>query len=160
MVPEGVVLPERGAQLRAQHLPQLLGPVVGAVDEIPGGGIGVDPAEQFHRVAPRAAQPTGWPKRQPSLRGPPDRRANPPRNAVCEATDCRCQVTGITGEDLVAAHAAEDDGETLARSRADEVGRDRGRIGNGVVHVPDEAWKQVYDVRRERSLVVVHTEPR
>ena len=61
--------------------------------------------------------------------------------------DLRSKMARVAGEDLIAPHAAEDYGQVLARRRADEVRGDACRVGDRLVHMPDELGQQVDDVR-------------
>jgi hypothetical protein len=68
------------------------------------------------------------------------------------------QMPGVAREDLIPAHAAEDYGELLARRGAHQVRADRGRVGDRLVHVPDQAGQQLRHLGLDDPLVVVDRE--
>ena len=57
-------------------------------------------------------------------------------------------VDGIAGEDLVRAFAREHDDHLFARLLAQVIERDAGRVGDGLVEVPDELRQEVVEVLR------------
>jgi hypothetical protein len=68
------------------------------------------------------------------------------------------QVAPVASEQFVATHAGEDDCYVAARKLRDEVSRYECRIGDRLVHMPEQARKEPDDIRSHDDFVVLRTE--
>ena len=68
------------------------------------------------------------------------------------------EVAAVAAEQLVAADARQDHLDVAARELADQVGGDEGRVGDRLVHVPQQLRQQADDVGLDDDLVVLGAE--
>ena len=65
---------------------------------------------------------------------------------------------GVSRKDLVSAHAAEDDGQLLASCGTDQIGADRSRVCDWLIHVPYQTREQLRHLGLHDPLVIVDRE--
>ena len=111
------------------------------------------PHASLQRSAPQAGQaPTGR---------PPASAAKHDRDRRVSLRPIVRHVLAVSGEQFIAAHSREQNGRLLARLAANQISRDDGGIGRGLIHVPDQSRQQDRQhPARPRSLIFAPKMPR
>src|SRR5438067_1551016 len=65
------------------------------------------------------------------------------------------EITAIASEKLIPAYAGKDDGHFPARELRNQICRYECRVGDGLVHMPEQARKERHDIRTDKDLVMV-----
>ena len=114
----------------------------------------------FHRLRRGPRSRPGASRRASGAQRAPARPKCAEGRLPIRAADLAREMARVTREDLVAADAAEHDRHLLSSLAADQVRRDRCRVGDGLLEMPDRLRKEVEHVGFEDPLVVVGLESR